>query len=84
MYTHTQRHCTGMMAHTVHTACTTELSVFFVFSRNVWSVLMEESQICIRDQQGEVEGMTLSNLATTVISHAHPGKKVWYAANESQ
>lgn len=69
----------GTMAHAVHTACHGTLSVCFIFSENVGSPLVLESQICISDLQKH----TLSNLATKAIPDTITGDQTWDAAVES-
>lgn len=41
--------CTDITTHTIYTACTCALFVCSVFSRNLQSVLVKETWICIRD-----------------------------------
>lgn len=64
----------------VNTACTSVLSVCAVFDGNGLSVLLEETQKCIRP----LGKTTLSDLATTAISHANIGDQIRDTVVESQ
>lgn len=75
--------CTNILTHKLHTGCTGSQSCG-VCSRDVWSVLVEETWIGVRRPGKKHPERNLSSLATIAIPHGVTGDQTQDAVMETQ